>query len=87
MNKKGEAQIKIFFIISILLILILLATYATSALGAKITPELLAQRFNLRTVFSSYAQSLKMYCVNYPVDFFFGRKHHDHTRLCNISIQ
>ncbi|KAF1073885.1 hypothetical protein [Halodesulfovibrio sp. MK-HDV] len=51
-------------------IAIMLLASVSSSYGASITPEKLIQSFNLRTVYSSYAQTLKMYCADYPKDFF-----------------
>ena len=54
---------------AILITTILLASVSYS-FGASITPEQLVESFNLRTIYSSYAQTLKMYCGDYPSDFF-----------------
>lgn len=54
----------------IIYIFVLLFISVSCSYGASVTPQRLAQSFNLRTVYSSYAQTLKMYCLDYPTDYF-----------------
>lgn len=52
-------------------ILIVVLVSQTTVLHAEaLTPELLAKKFNLRTIYSSYGQGVKTFCESYPVDFF-----------------
>lgn len=54
----------------VLCFFLLLAQVTTTFAEQPLTPELLAKKFNLRTIYSSYGQGLKTFCESYPVDFF-----------------
>lgn len=60
-----------------LIFFILLLSIPTSASAEKLTPQILATHFNLRTILSSFGPGMKTYCGSYPVDFF----HKDNTRF------
>ncbi|MEZ6854981.1 hypothetical protein [Halodesulfovibrio aestuarii] len=56
--------------LKVILIFVILFVSVSYSYGASITPEQLVQSFNLRTIYSSYADTLRMYCGDYPSDFF-----------------
>lgn len=49
---------------------LLLSLIPTSGFAEKLTPQILATHFNLRTIRSSFGPGLNTYCGSYPVDFF-----------------
>ncbi|WP_157038340.1 hypothetical protein, partial [Photobacterium ganghwense] len=47
------------------------ASIAYSSIGAEqVTTQDLYEKFNMRTIYSSYGQRLKYYCESYPKQFF-----------------
>lgn len=52
----------------------ILILFPCLSFGQELTYESLYQRFNMRTIYSSYGQRLKWYCESYPVEFF-NEKH------------
>lgn len=49
---------------------LLLAQVTVLHAEERLTPQLLATKFNLRTIYSSFGPGMDTYCGSYPIDFF-----------------
>ena len=61
---------KIFLIVLILLLSACSSKKPGTQIDSSIWPYELYQKFNLRTIVSSYGNYLRYYCASYPKDFF-----------------